>query len=713
MIESYDLRIELLSDLCVSDGGIYNSMLDTDICHDEYGFPYIPGKRIKGCLRECGLELADWDEDPESKYELVRILFGSEGKADKQAKVRVENAYLVDYDEKLNIVSANAANGILHPQNILDHFSYIRTQTAINYETGVADETSLRTMRVANKGLEFKAAVILDGATDKEKSFVKDCCRILKHIGVSRTRGLGEIRAELTDDTHRKESDKTEHAEYVPGTDRLHYEIKIKEPVICKSVNAGEAYTLDYIEGNKILGILINGLKRKGEDYLDFVSTENKLICSNAYLSVDGSRTTEVPGYIYSIKNDKDNCVNKLYSPDKKEERQLNQMKHCYVLFEDNKLIKSKVKVENRYHHRRPEDKGIGRAIQTSYDDSVFYQMSSISKGQVFRGFICGTEQQIKKAYDLLSEKPDVYIGYSASAEYGKALISVTSVDSWETEKISSEGVVIRLNAPTIIYSDKAMPTTDPVELEKEILNILGLSEDIEYEVNRFIKYTTIGGYNVTWNMRKPTINTFDKGTALIFHFPSNKLAPKGIEFIGERTSEGYGEISIETIDPNCDGYEMVVKEIKNDCHNQPAPELDVSDSSFLNNICEETMKEYIKASAVIKAQETFAKRKDDSWRPTVSNMLLLLEECNTIKDVKDGIDQRFDGKKSKTKQDKLENANRIMEETEKGTESLANEFSIKYNIKGFHPDANFVRMTYLKTYLIHAKYMLRRENSI
>ena len=57
------IRIELLSDMCVSDGGIYNSAIDTDICYDSYGFPYIPGKRLKGCLRECAQELKDWEED--------------------------------------------------------------------------------------------------------------------------------------------------------------------------------------------------------------------------------------------------------------------------------------------------------------------------------------------------------------------------------------------------------------------------------------------------------------------------------------------------------------------------------------------------------------------------------------------------------------------------------------------------------------------------
>lgn len=57
------IKIELLSDMCVSDGSIYNSSIDIDICHDSYGLPYIPAKRLKGCIRECALELKDWGYD--------------------------------------------------------------------------------------------------------------------------------------------------------------------------------------------------------------------------------------------------------------------------------------------------------------------------------------------------------------------------------------------------------------------------------------------------------------------------------------------------------------------------------------------------------------------------------------------------------------------------------------------------------------------------
>ena len=65
----FKLSIELLSDLCVSDGSSYNSSVDLDVCHDEYGFPFIPAKRLKGCFRENALELNDLSVLMEKKNE--------------------------------------------------------------------------------------------------------------------------------------------------------------------------------------------------------------------------------------------------------------------------------------------------------------------------------------------------------------------------------------------------------------------------------------------------------------------------------------------------------------------------------------------------------------------------------------------------------------------------------------------------------------------
>ena len=53
------IKIELLSDLCTCSGETYNSMVDMDVVYDENGIPYIPAKRLKGCVRESALEMQE------------------------------------------------------------------------------------------------------------------------------------------------------------------------------------------------------------------------------------------------------------------------------------------------------------------------------------------------------------------------------------------------------------------------------------------------------------------------------------------------------------------------------------------------------------------------------------------------------------------------------------------------------------------------------
>lgn len=70
---------------------------------------------------------------------------------------------------------------------------------------------------------------------------------------------------------------------------------------------------MDYIEGAKVLGHIlhrITGAEQK-EKFLTALS-DNKLIFGNAYLSHKGERLTEVPAFLYGIKNDKVHYRNKL-----------------------------------------------------------------------------------------------------------------------------------------------------------------------------------------------------------------------------------------------------------------------------------------------------------------------------------------------------------------------------------------------------------------
>lgn len=695
----YSIRIELLGDMCVSDGSSYNSLIDTDICKDRYGFPYIPAKRLRGCIRECGLELKDWGE-PIS----LEKLFGEKGDHSNGAGVRIGNAYLDQYSEMKDFVVGNSGNALTHPGNVLSAFSYVRTQTSINYDTGVADDRSLRTMRVANKGLVFIAEAEMEPELfcDFEK-----CCKVMRHMGISRTRGLGEVRVSVSENP--KETSKCRHGELVPGATEMMYEIELVEPIICKSVNGGESNTQDYIEGTKILGLISQGLKMQGEEYLDFTK-KGPLKSLNAYVAHNGKRYTEIPGYIYRIKNDDNRYVNKLCETSENrfetEELQLNQMKHGYGSMENGILFRKDVVTERRYHHRRPDDKSIGRA-EAKHDDADFYQMDSISEAQLFVGKIMGSEEQISRIYAILTTDETFYLGYSKSSEYGKVKIRVIETNkSPESKRGKAKQILVNLNSPAIVYDENAMATTAPDRLIDEVCASLGIKEN-PIVADKYVRNTMLGGFNVTWNKRKPTIQAFDKGSAISLVFDKEvEISLDSTIMIGERTSEGYGEAFITLFDPENSIY---VGEIYSEKETVDGKTVDAS-SDFANMLVQPLLETFVRKKAADDANELLKRennsKRDRIYKPTVSNMILMMQECESLDSIEASVEDRY-GKKSGIKEDKAEAARKILGAA-KRAENIVEEFSKGAGIAGLKSDIEEHQMNYLREYLIQIKYYLR-----
>lgn len=675
---NYRLEITLLSDLCVADGSSYASMLDTDICYDSYGFPYIPARRIKGCLRECALELKEWGKDI-----AIKALFGEEGY--KGAKVRIGNAYIRNYASMKAEVEKNKEHIVFHPQNVLNQFSYIRTQTSLDYETGVAEEGSLRTMRVANKGLVFEAEITIEEAYKEE--FVA-CCHVLTEMGLARTRGLGDVSVRLIEAIAKEPIG---HAWLVEDANYLEYVLRVEEPII---VN-----TADYIEGSKMLGILISGMK---------TNDIGDLVCSNAYIGKSEVRYTEVPACYYAIKNNKQTFVNQIIDSEHVDTGiQLNRMKHAYVTKIDGKLERAAVEVEERYHHRRPEDKSIGRARESAEKDSVFYKMSSISSGQEFYGYIKGSAEQIKEIYAYITQKNEFYIGKSKNSEYGKSSITILNTQSQKEHQVSCSEFIVKLEAPAIVYSDKAFYSVQVDDLVKEVNATLGLHTEVK-PYRTYLNYVTLGGYNVTWRARKPMIEAFDKGSVLHYKFdtPVTLTTNNGCH-IGERFHEGYGEISLSTVDRASERRYLEYADTKQNLKDYEA--YVVEKDSLAEDICKKLFLSYLELNA-IESVENFAKGKRlSSYRSTVSNMLLMTKEQNTMKAIRYAVEERYKGMTEK-KVEKRRYAEDILNYIAENMKDVMEKFNKNYQlIWTVNKEDDTVYMAYLSAFLKALKYEIRQ----
>lgn len=652
----YKIRIKLLSDTCIASGEVYNSSIDTDVCYDSHGLPYIPAKRIKGCLRESALELKDFgvaEFNQDGKDMLVEV-FGDEGY--KPSAFQISSAKLIGYDDYISDLDLADPSYAL-PQTVLNQFSYIRYQTKIDEVTGTAKDTSLRAIRVMNKDLEFEAEIDFPPMYE---NIIRMCCQNLRNMGANRTRGMGEIMATLVDDDCKSEG-QVAKVEWDDSKSycRLGYNIILKSPALFKSVAGGQTKTVQYIDGAKIIGMIAQGM---GDDFVDFMS-QRSLICSNAYVSEGKERYTPIAASNYHVKNNKNQLRDKAYSNSAQagidENLQLCQISGWFVNSDtDNVINKQTVDTEIHYHHSRPKDKSKGRVANSGdngKDGGAFFQMESVSAGQVFSGFITGTKEQLKQVYDIFTAKPSQRIGYSKTSEYGDVLVELTSIEeACDVAPVMKNQFVIKLNSPTIICNENGMYSTNELELVKYVAAKLNVNSNDLVVKNRFLNYKMVGGFNVTWGYKKPVLYAFDMGTVLVLETKSGEsidVSPILNSFIGERCSEGYGEIVCYDVP---DRYDKTVANLNSEEKKTTSKQYK---TDLISKIATVKAKEYIKRCAREAASKINV---SDKYNAVNSNLIMMCKEQPNFDMFKTNIEKRFD-KSTDKKNSKLEIAKDII----------------------------------------------------
>lgn len=534
------IRIELLSDLCTYSGETYNSLVDMDVIYDEYGIPYIPAKRIKGCIREATLEMQELGVISTEEY---HKLFGREG--NQKSTFWLSNAYIEDYKQIILDLQKFQKKELVTPQNVLEQYTSMRTQTAVNLESGVADKTSLRTMRVVNKGLVFDAECAVQ---EEEKENFRNAVSLVKHMGVSRTRGLGLVRMTVDEKSEEKKWREKREAlialkNQLGDHNRLEYQIHLNSAMICKSAQGNQAVTQDYIAGSKVLGLLAS--KMGDERYCDLMKNEGFQV-SNAYIMSEARRCIPARISLQKLKEqsyEKDGTIT-LMDAVRGTVGTEKQMTAAGADYMDSENRICEVTTEISYHHQRPKNKAIGKA--TGLDDgSSFYQLGAICADQTFGGYIYADRESAETILDTLAELKEIRMGYGKSSEFGAIELNITNVKTPEVHSRRVNDAVVTLASDIILYNENGILTTDTETLKEYLEDIVNTAD---LEIRRpFLRYETIGGYNKTWKCRKPIFHTLGKGSVFVLHSDQGfDLDLLNRQFIGERVAEGYGELYAE-----------------------------------------------------------------------------------------------------------------------------------------------------------------------
>lgn len=200
------LKFILESEACFSRGDGTPGMVDIEVNHDRYGFPFLGGRTLKGLLHAQATEILDTlrraaVKDYEKWAKSANRLFGQPGsRQEKEGKLHLGDAQL-PADLRQQVAATFKTSG-WHRYDILETLTTIRRQTAIDRESGAPQEETLRSTRAILRGLPFTAPLIfkkksLAEERQDELAFLAACVKAFRRAGSNKTRGYGKLKADL------------------------------------------------------------------------------------------------------------------------------------------------------------------------------------------------------------------------------------------------------------------------------------------------------------------------------------------------------------------------------------------------------------------------------------------------------------------------------------------------------------------------------------
>ena len=508
------LEIELKSDLCAGTGAHFASVIDTDTAIDEYGIPFIPSRRLKGCLREAANDIC-LDE------ETINAVFGERGK-DVACALSVSDAKIENYSRYI----AGRKKSPKSAAELTDLFCSVRAQTAIENDT--AKENSLRFTRVVNKhspvdgnNLVFCADVEIE---DEYEKVLERICKALRNIGYQRNRGLGAVKCQLIDGNA---SSVLEDYSFEEGKQYiLSYTVELLSDLMLPASDAN--HSLSYIPGTNVLGAFAGKfVKKYGEDGFNELFLSDKVKFGNLYIiDKNGFPTIPAPRFMGKYKAESD-VWNFIKIKEKTKEH------------EEKKIFKPFKKGYIGTDYTNPDTKIVYHNALNSEDGGLYTQYCLCS-GQFFSGKIYADGASLEKLYPLLREG-DISFGRSKTAQYSRCkIINATIEEDKENTVLLKAGTTTAF----ICLSDIVITAEKGVyDISLEGLkNLLDIRGEITEETS--ISTVVISGYNAKWNMKKPQFPAIKAGSAVVF-VPDEDYEIKELVFIGDKQNEGFGRVKL------------------------------------------------------------------------------------------------------------------------------------------------------------------------
>lgn len=464
----YDLSIELKGPVCAASGAGGPGYIDRDVVFTEEGIPYLPGRRLKGLLRDAFRDIGDalgYRDADASKWKVEDWLFGKTGDT-VPGVLRVGNGMLCargDTPVDSSLTSwLRAAREIANPHHVATLFTEVRRQTSILRETGGAKKDTLRATRVLRAGLRFRAPLTPAMALPEEcESMLALAAAALQRMGTSRTRGLGRVSCRLLRGDQdltsvalsKLRSEQLQPPAFLPalsasgsaakvdgpagGTMVLRYRLTLREPALLAGLEGdpNQVATLNYIAGSSVQGLFAwRYLQTHPTDAIFFsLFCRGRLRFLPAYPEEEhGWRLLPAPYALRQPKGDETLYINAL-AAETVETQNTRRIDRNWTLpvtaLSHEELRMHETALGMEYHHARPAgDRRVGRALNAEQIErarldtapGAVFSYEYLKAGQVFQGAVCGDAAALEFLRGLTADEGvQVAIGRSRNGQFG------------------------------------------------------------------------------------------------------------------------------------------------------------------------------------------------------------------------------------------------------------------------------------------------------
>lgn len=523
----YVLRITLRSDLCAGNGESTGVTVDSDICTDDFGLPYIPARRIKGVLRAAAEQLSGYDRIKYTK-EQIDAVFGT---SSFPGSLRIRNAELSGVENMrmyLRNLRANQ-NDALHtaakPMNVTRLFTSVRGQTRL--EDGVAAEGSLRYTRVLNHYSPLKPGIetVLEAEAELEESdyqFLNDCCRATRYLGSHRNRGLGFISVTLRP---KKETKGHFCPETLPDGEMLDisYTVALDAPVTLP----GCLELLQEIPARSVIGCMAATLGADDPDFRALFLT-GEVQWSALTPQVEALRTVPAPLMLTHLKNESKYANRFAESKETIDGKKQKTVNGAYAAQTPDGFVLAKVRSHAVYHHSMGAD-------------STLYTQESLDAGMLYAGTVRAPGCYAEKILALL-RTAQLAFGRSRTAQYAVCSLaaepSIISVEHKAVEANRGEIIYAALQSDLVLMQD-GLYVSDAESVRALLAKVLGVSAESVRERTDYCQFHTIAGYHAMWRLQKQQIPAVRGGSVFCFRAEQAEL-PREIH-VGGMQQEGFG----------------------------------------------------------------------------------------------------------------------------------------------------------------------------